>query len=322
GKIAQRMSRVFEEGKYHVRAFIHNRHSGAVSVTPTVEVHAFHVPDARLKGPQNIFVGSSDTFHLLTPDGNPLDPEGLDIERSRDRGNTWEHGGSTYSFTSDKAERLHLEVRIKNQNAPDHRLAYKRLRAGVALRPIRRSRVQIIGPRRPEIGTEAMWTANMMMPSNRMSLTMDGFFILPDGTEVMSKEVKYTPTQEDFDREKSYITFDGWIHGYENVGGRGLTQHRLTFWSYDWPAWLFNVKHSAIYAPADVTVSLRNLGVFRDFEGLYGEWVMLEPDVIEIPRAANKMGRSFTVHEPGVYTIGAHISDSRGYYCYVETDME
>lgn len=322
GALAQRLSHIFPEGVFHVRAHIENRHSGAMSVTPTVEVHAFTVPDARLHGPQNIFVGAEATYTLVDRDGNPIDPSELDIQWSSDRGDTWVDGNETLTIQSDKAERIHLQAKLKMKTAPDHRLAYKDVRMGVSFRQIRPPRVQIIGPRRPEVGKEATWTANMMMPYQGMSLEMDGFFILPDGTEVDSKETQYTPSQDDYDRERSYIRFDGWIEGYEDIGGRGLTEHRLTFWSYDWPTWRFNVSHNAIHAPADVNVNLRNLGAFREFESLQVEWVMPDDEGIEITRDTGTMGRSFTVHEPGIYTLGAHISDSRGHYSYVELDLE
>jgi hypothetical protein len=316
------MSYTFAEGKYQVRAHIQNRHSGAISVTPAVEVHAFQIPKARLVGPQNVFVGSEGTFTLTDVDGLELDVDGIDIEWSTDRGDTWVKGGNSYKMSSDSPERMHLQVRLKQQTAPDHRLAYKTLRTSVAFRYIRPPRVQLVGPRRPEVGKEASWTANMMMPYRGMDLSMDGVFILPDGTEVKSREVRYTPTQEDFRREHSYIRFDGWINGYEDIGGRGVTEHRLSFWNYDWPIWRFNVKHNAIYAPSDITVSLRNLGTFKDFENLTVEWVMPDSDGLEVARDSSSMSRSFTVLEPGIYTIGAHVSDGRGNYSYVESDLE
>ena len=322
GNVQQRFSHVFPKGNYLVRAHIQNRHSGAMSVTPTVEVIAFEVPNARLQGPQNVFVGTTGEYRLTTPEGEPFDPEGVQIEWSEDRGNTWVEGGAVYTLTRDTASRIYLQARLKYEDAPEHRLAYRNLRIGAAFRGVRPPRVQIIGPRRPEVGREAVWTANMMMPYPNMGLDMDGFFILPDGETVEARSATYTPTQEDYDREQSYLAFDGWIKGFEDVGGRGITQHRLIFWSYDWPEWRFQVKTSAIYAPADVTVSLRNLGIFREFESLQVEWVLPEDDGLLITRDTGTMSRSFTVTEPGTYTVAAHVSDGRGHYSYVEIDLE
>lgn len=101
-----------------------------------------------------------------------------------------------------------------------------------------------------------------MMPYPKMDMTMDGEFILPDGTVVDSTEVKYTPTREDMEKEESYISVRSWINGYEDRGGLGPALH-LIFWSYDWPEWKINTKYSAKYAPADLTMTARSLGLFR-----------------------------------------------------------
>jgi hypothetical protein len=322
GVVQQRFSNIFPKGNYLVRAHVSNRNSGAMSITPTVEVIAFEVPEARLEGPRNVFLGDEAVFQINTPDGEPLNTDGMQIEWSEDRGETWTKGGRTYEINSDDIRRIYLQARLKYESAPEHRMAYRNLRTGVAIRAVRPPRVQIIGPRRPEVGKKATWTANMMMPYPNMDMTMDGFFILPDGKVTDSKEVEYTPTQEDYDRERSYITFDGWIDGFEENGGRGLTEHRLIFWSYDWPEWRFQVKASAIYSPADITVTLRNLGIFREFEDLQIDWEVPEGDGFVMTRDSSTLSRSFTLTEPGTYTVAAHVSDGRGFYSYVETDIE
>lgn len=319
--VPQRFSRIFQKGNYLVRAHVENRHSGAMSVTPSVEVIAFEVPKARLEGPQNVFIGGTGTYSLTNVDGTPFDPTGVQIEWSADRGQTWVKGGSSYSLSSDTAQRFYLQARLKFEEAPEHRLAYKNLRVGVGFRAVRPPRVQMIGPRRPEVGREATWKANMMMPYPNMGLTMDGFFILPDGTIAESREVQYTPTYADFEREESYLAFDAWINGYEEVGGRGVTRHRLIFWSYDWPEWAFQVKSTAIYSPADVTVTLRNLGLFREFENLQVEWEVVEGQGLLMTRDTSSLSRSFTITEPGTYLVAAHVSDGRGNYSYVEQEL-
>ena len=321
GNVVQRLSRIFPKGRYLVRAHVQNRHSGAMSVTPSVEVIAFEVPDARLQGPQNVFLGDTGEYSLTNPDGTPFDSSGIQVEWSEDRGQTWVEGGSTYELSSETAQRFYLQARLKFEDAPEHRLAYKNLRIGVAFRAIRPPRVQMIGPRRPEVGREATWKANMMMPYPNMGLEMDGFFILPDGTVAESREVQYTPTYEDFEREESYLSFDARIIGFEDVGGRGVTKHRLIFWSYDWPEWVFQVKSSAIYSPADVTVTLRNLGIFREFENLQVEWEVFEGEGLTMTRDTSSLSRSFTITEPGTYLVAAHISDGRGNYSYVEQEL-
>lgn len=321
-KLPQRLSMVFQRGTYLLRAELTNRHSGAKSMTPTVEVIAYVVPVARLKGPANVFIGDSGTFTLTDLKGNALDTTGMVVEWSEDRGKTWAPGQGSYRLGRDAADRVYLSARVKYSDSPEDKRVYKTLRAGVAFRPVRPPRVQIIGPRRPEVGKEATWIANLMMPYPKMDVKMDGEFILPDGKVVRSTEVKYTPTQEDKDKEESYIGVRSWINGYEDRGGLGLTQHRLIFWSYDWPEWKINTKSTAQYVPADLTMTARALGLFREFEGLTIEWDIPPYSGLEMIKESNQTNRIVRVKEPGVYTFGAHITDSRGNYSYAETKLE
>lgn len=321
-KLPQRLSLVFQRGTYLLRAELTNRHSGAKSMTPTVEVIAYVVPVARIKGPANVFIGDSGTFKLTDLKGNLLDTTGMVVEWSEDRGKTWAVGAATYRLGRNTADRVYLTARLKYSDSPEDKRVYKTLRAGVAFRPIRPPRVQIIGPRRPEVGKEATWVANLMMPYPKMDMTMDGEFILPDGTVVGSTEVKYTPTREDMEKEESYIRVKSWINGYEERGGMGLTQHRLIFWSYDWPDWKINTKYSAKFAPADLTMTARSLGLFREFEGLTIEWDVPPYAGLQMIKDSSQTSRIIRLTEPGIYTFGAHITDSRGNYSYAETEME
>jgi hypothetical protein len=321
GPLPQRLSMTFAKGSYLLRAELTNKHSGEKSLTPHIEVIAYEVPKARLDGPGNVFIQDTGKFKITDMEGQPLDTSNLVIEWSEDRGKTWISGEDTYELTREKQERVYLQARLKYADSPDDDRVYRTLRAGVAFRSVRPPRVQIIGPLRSEVGKEAVWTANMMMPYPRMGLTMDGYFILPDGQEVHAMQATYTPTMEDFEKEKSYLGFMGWINEYEDKGGKGLTQRRLVFWSYDWPEWKIQAKTSAMFAPADMTLQTRSLGMFREFEGLTMEWdIPIDPG-IEVVKDTSQTSRVIRVVEPGTYTFGVHVSDERGNYTYAETEM-
>lgn len=321
GPIPQRLSKTFAKGSYLIRAELTNKHSGEKSLTPQIEVIAYEVPKARLAGPGNVFIQDTGHFTITDMEGQPLDTSNLVIEWSEDRGKTWIAGGGTYELTRDEQERVYLQARLKYADSPDDKRVYRNLRIGVAFRNVRPPRVQIIGPLRAEVGREAVWKANMMMPYPRMGMTMDGYFILPDGQEVHAMEATYTPTTEDFEKEKSYLGFMGWINEYEEKGGKGLTQRRLVFWSYDWPEWKIQAKTSAMFAPADMTLQTRSLGMFREFEGLTMEWDIPVDPGIEVVKETSQVSRVFRVVEPGTYTFGVHVSDDRGNYTYAETEM-
>lgn len=320
--LPQRLTWIFQRGSYLLRAELTNKHSGAKSWTPTIEIIAYVVPAARLKGPANVFIGDSGRFSLTDIAGNDLDTTGMIVEWSEDRGQTWTKGGREYSVARDFADRVYLMVRLKYEDSPEDKRVYRVLRAGVAFRPVRPPRVQIIGPRRPEVGKEATWIANLMMPYPRMDLTMDGEFIMPTGEVVKSLEVKYTPTQEDMDKEESYIAVNSWINGFKDKGGSGITQHRLIFWQYDWPSWTINNKFTAQYTPAELTMTARSLGLFREFEGLKMEWDIPPYPGMTVLKDTSSTSRVLQVTEPGTYEFGVHISDNRGHYSYVDTQLE
>ncbi|QCT95454.1 tandem-95 repeat protein (plasmid) [Stutzerimonas degradans] len=322
GKIPQRLSMTFEKGTYLLRAEMTNRNSGAKSMTPQIEVIAYEIPVARLKGPSNVFISDKGRFVLTDLAGAPLDTTGMVVEWSEDRGVTWVQGTGQYEVSRDQAERVYLMSRVKYADSPDDSRVYKNLRAGVAFRAVRPPRVQIIGPGRPEVGKEATWKANMMMPYPKMDLTMDGYFILPTGEEVHAREVSYTPTMDDFNQERSYLGFMGWINGYEENGGKGLTQQRLIFWSYDWPTWAIKANVSAYFSPADLDLQMRSLGLFREFEGLQMDWDIPPYPGLEIIKDTLQTSRVLRVTEPGTYTFGVHVSDARGNYSYAETELQ
>lgn len=322
GKIPQRLSMTFEKGTYLLRAEMTNRNSGAKSMTPQIEVIAYEVPSARVKGPSNVFIGDVGKFVLTDLNGETLDTTGMVVEWSEDRGQTWVQGTGEYSLTRDQAERVYLMSRVKFADSPDDSRVYKSLRVGVAFRAVRPPRVQIIGPGRPEVGKEATWRANMMMPYPKMDLTMDGYFILPTGEEVHEREVSYTPTMEDFNKEQSFLGFMGWINGYEEMGGKGLTQQRLIFWSYDWPTWVIKARMSAVYSPADLDLQVRSLGLFREFEELEMDWDIPPYPGLQIIKDTSQTSRSLRITEAGTYTFGVHVSDARGNYTYAEAELE
>lgn len=319
----QRIFRTFEKGSYKVRATMVNKNSGATSLTEEVEIIAYNVPRGLLRGPGNTFLNAESTFRLKSIDGSELDTSNIDVEWSFDRGVTWEAGGDSVTFSRDSEQRVYVYARMKYKDSPteDPRI-WKVLRSGVAFRKVRPPRVQLIGPRRPEVGKEAVWEANMLMPYPNMDLTMDGEFIMPhDGTVVPGQQVTYTPTDEDLDLEKTEISYRAWINGYRDQGGEGITTQRITFWLYDWPKWAIQPSFSSEYAPADLTLRVRNVGEFKGVEGVYYDWELPAHSGLDVVKDDNMALRLLKVNDPDTYTFRVHVYDARGNYSLVERAM-
>lgn len=319
----QRLSKTFQKGNYKVRAHLVNKHSGATTVTEEIEIVAYNVPVGRMKGPGNTFVESAAEFKLLKTNGAPQDISDMDVEWSLDRGETWEPGGDKFSIKRDTEQRVYVYSRMKFKDAPigDPRV-WRTFRSGVAFRKVRPPRVQIIGPRRPEVGVESTWIANLMMPYPGMDLTMGGEFIMPsDGAIVPGETVKYTPTDADLDLEKTVLSYRAWINGYRDKGGEGVTDQRITFWLYDWPAWAIQPTMSSDYAPADLTLRVRNIGEFKNVEGVFYDWELPVHPGISIIKDDNMALRLMKVLEPAEYVFKVHVYDARGNYSVVEKPL-
>lgn len=322
-KSPQRLAQTFQKGTYKVRAELTNKNSGAKSMTDEIEIVAYNVPKGFLKGPGNTFLDAPATFKVLQVDGQPIDLSSIDVQWSYDRGVTWEDGVDTISQTRSTEQRLYVYARMKFKDSPtDDPRIWKTLRGGVAFRKVRPPRVQLIGPRRPEVGKEAVWVANMLMPYPNMDLTMNGEFIMPGtGSIVSGQEARYTPTDDDLALEMTEIKYRSWIEGYRDKGGEGLTTQRITFWLYDWPEWAIQPTFSSEYAPADLTLRVRNVGEFKGVEGVTFDWELPVVPGYDIVKEDNMALRIMSINDPGTYAFKVHVYDARGNYSLVERDM-
>ncbi|MDI2144963.1 tandem-95 repeat protein [Pseudomonas sp. ITA] len=319
----QRIAMTLLKGNYKVRAELTNKNSGAKSMTDSIEIIVYNVPKGVLKGPGNTFVDASARFRVLQLNAQPIDLSNIEVEWSLDRGKTWAPGTDTNIQTRSTEQRVSVYARMRYKDAPpDDVHVWKVLRSGVAFRKIRPPRVQLIGPRRPEVGKEATWIANMLMPYPNMDLTMGGEFIMPDGTTIVpGQEAKYTPVDADITDAKTYLSYRAWIDGYRDRGGEGITQQRITFWIYDWPEWAIQPTFSAEYAPAELSLRVRNIGEFKAVEGVYYDWELPAMPGYEVVKDDTMVLRMLNILEPAVYPFKVHVYDARGNYSLVERQM-
>lgn len=322
-KTPQRMAVSLPKGLYKVRAQLTNKNSGAVSMTDEIELVSYNVPKALLKGPGNTFVKSTATFKVTQVDGKPIDTGAIEVQWSNDRGETWLPGADAYSVFSDIEKREYVYVRLKFKDAPvEDQRVWKTIRSGVAFRKVRPPRVQLIGPRRPEVGKESVWVANLMMPYPNMDLTMDGEFINLNGEGTTPGiEMRYTPTDDDLMREKPELAYRAWIDGYRDQGGEGITSQRITFWLYDWPEWSIQPTFSSEYAPADLKLRIRNVGEFKAVEGIHYDWEMPAMPGYEVLKQDSSEFRILAIKDPETYPFKVHVYDARGNYSLVERSM-
>lgn len=318
-----RLMHTFEAGKYFLRAKLVNRHSGAKSMTETIEVHAFNVPRATIEGPTNAFIG--DTAHVSVAaelDGKAVDPKDLAVQWSLDRGETWQDGDTTLDIHRDQEERVYINARVRLKDSPaDVDDAYDTPRSRVSFRPIREPRVSIYGDRVIEAGKPVEWRGLARLPYPDMDLEVQGRFILPDGTRVDGDAAEYVARDQDALEGRIEVGYEAWVVGFKDQGAFGTDTRRINAWKYEWPNWEFYARMRTTQVPADLSLVIRNPGGrARYLEGVQYEWQI--PESVEVTEVRRPESRVLHFTKPGRYTIGAVVTDERGHASELTYEVE
>jgi hypothetical protein len=319
----QRFYHTFEKGEYEVRAHIVNKYSKRESHTETIEVHAFNVPQVKINGPSNVFIGDTGRFEAVAKiNGEVIDEEAMIFEWSEDNGETWTTGGAKYTLTRDEEDRVPLISRIRLKESPeDFEQAINETRMRVAFRPVRAPRPGIYGSSVIESGQEVEWRGMKRAPYPNMDVEVRGHFVLPDGSTYEGEMVSYTGTDEDAAKERIEVKYVAWVEGFEDQGAYAETTKRVRVWEYEWPNWSFYTRSTSSQAPAEVSMRMRSLsGNTRYLEELTFEWEV--PEGVEVIDDYHADGRSFAIKEPGTYPIVVKISDGRGFESILTENVE
>tara|TARA_B100002003_G_scaffold91182_1_gene85125 strand:+ start:9097 stop:14253 length:5157 start_codon:yes stop_codon:yes gene_type:complete len=324
-----------EPGDYFLEATVTNRYSGAKSVTERAHIVVYEVPQLELAGARTAFVGDSLTLEAdVTRDGQPVDIEALDVEWSIDLGRTWSvsvadvfgnsdsvsgaQSGSRADLTlaRDEEEAINVWVRVKEKNAPyDDRYAWVQESTGVSFREIKPVRVFIDGPNQVESGVEYSFEALVSEPYNGFNRGLEGYFTLPDGTQVNSTKMTYTPNENDLANGTLDLLYTGWAEGF-----RDTSEARDTFsarvWKYIWPQWGIYDYANASVAPAEVLLRIRQVTRSNRLEGVAYSWE-LSPD-FEVNESYSDLTRKLLAPEPGDYRYRVVITDARGHETVLE----
>lgn len=315
---SDRIINYYPSGQYEMRARLFNKYSGAEFVTDMVDIHSFDIPKVTLKGPKNAFVTDVARMSIEAElEGVLLTDEDLVVEWSEDGGDTWVTGGVKYELTRNEEVRVPLSARVRMNSAPDgYESAVNEVTSIISFRPIRPPRAGIYGDRVIEKGTLAEWNAVLMPPYPDMDVVLEGRFILPDGTLVDGDLASYMPSDEDVKQKRITLKHQVWVVGFEDKGATVTEDKILSVWEYKWPNWAYYTRMSAVQAPSEISVSVRNpAGTTSYIEGLKYEWTMPEGVVLSQDRFDHT--KVFIAEVPGKYTIRTTVTDDRGH----STDM-
>jgi hypothetical protein len=317
-----RFTGTFEKGQHEVRARLTNRNSDAEFVTQTLEIHAFDVPDFRIDGPRNVFIGDRGEFTLIDEaDGEPIEADNFVIEWTEDGGESWQSGSESLGITRSEQGNVRVGARIRGANAPEgNEEAWVEEIIRTSFQPVRAPRARMYGPRLVEVGEQEEFAGRVREPYRDMDIDIEQRVILPDGTTVEGGQVMYAPTDQDMDAGMVEVVYQAWVPGYRDEGAFTEDAHRVRIWDYEWPEWAFSRRQTASEAPAEIDIRLRGLGAsIRDVEGLSVEWDI--PAGLEVLEARQEETRALMARTSGSYEVIAEVSDERGNHAIVREDI-
>ncbi|MFG0337639.1 Ig-like domain-containing protein [Pseudomonas sp. zjy_13] len=317
------LSNTYDAGVHQVRAKLKNRYSGVESYSSTLEIQAFHVPDARLiDGPAVMLVGQSGEKHVTNREGTPLsDSDNVVFEWSTDRGETWVK--KTNKFLFDQTSEIGnypLWARMRYATSPaEDSYAYKIVKTMVSVRKTAKVTVGLTGTTQPEVNKSNIYTATVKLPYSNMQGKLVGRFTLPDGSTVDGFTLDYRPTE--VPTGSQVISFDAWIDGYEADSKRSVSK-KLRAWEYAWPVFsLRQIQDPSSYAPTSLDLRVENLGSLNRIEGLTYAWDLPESDTFISTPSRLDTRRVAKVTEPGTYPVKVTVTDDRGNITVLEENL-
>jgi len=305
-----------EPGKHLLKAELKNRNSGVATETPEIEVIAYRKPEVEVEWLNDVFIGEEVTLDAkIQLAGESVSAADVDIEWSNDGGQTWQPGGLQHVFerTTDPEEprRERWAVRVKTPIAPaDDPQAWTVEDGSISYRGIRGPRLYILGPRVTEVGKPYEFTVYKGLPYSRMEYEIEGYFTLPDGTEVPGDKVIYTPSEEELEEGYVRMTYTGWVKGWKDKGAINTDDHAMRIWQYKFPEFTIYGRYSASVAPVEATLYARPIGLSGRLEDPEYEWDI--PAGVQVVEDVNPIARKLIFPEPGNYEISVKVTDRRG----------
>ncbi|MBU2952240.1 hypothetical protein [Marinobacter sp. F3R08] len=305
-----------EPGSHLLKAELRNRNSGIASETPAIEIIAYRKPEVEVEWLGDVFIGEEVKLKAkVMLEGEVVSAADVDIEWSNDGGQTFEEGGLEHLFERvtdpEEPRRERWGVRVKTPLAPaDDPQAWTIEDGSISYRGIRGPRLYILGPRVTEVGESYEFTVYKGLPYSQMEYDIEGYFTLPDGTEVPGDEVIYTPSDEDLEEGYVKMTYTGWIKGWKEQGAISTDDHAMRIWQYKFPDFTIYGRYSASVAPVEATLYARPIGLSGKLEDPEYEWDI--PDGVQIIEDVNPIARKLIFPEPGNYEISVKVTDRRG----------
>ncbi|MBF0391707.1 MAG: hypothetical protein HQL38_03395 [Alphaproteobacteria bacterium] len=299
-------------GEYKIRARTINKHSAEEYQTDPVSVVSYLTPSVTVAGPSELIAGQTGTYTATVYSGYAeLADDDVVVEWQVNK-QPWQPGGKTLALATTSADSYTISVRARAANAPPtDRRAWAEERARLKVFAVEGPRVRLSGPTRAEVGYERVWTADVTSPYRDMAVTIDGKWILPDGSEVAGKTLTWAPSANDLTKGQVALIYRASIAGVTSAVTE--VSHQIALWQYVWPSWGFTIKRDTEFAPATVTLDVKPVGYSQsitDLGSLTYTWAVAEGvSVLETKGTA----QTVKIPDAGEYPITVTIQNDRGH---------
>jgi hypothetical protein len=307
-------------GDHLVRTKMTNRYSGAESVSETFPIWAYNQIDVQVSGTEYAEPGAVATFTAKSFVGGQPGPPTVYEWSYRDReGNLITRTGDTIQYTQDYDGMQYFNVKARLADADQAmRQNYTNTRWRLFVAEPTAPRVSLRGPSLVEAGYSYEFTAITLSAWRDKQSTMEfeEQWILPDGGLVSGSKLNFTPSDELLAEVGfgSYfnLTHQAWVKNHKESTLRESAR-RIRIWKYEWPEFEFRTKLRYAAAPTTINVDVRPTDLLW-YRRTFGEPIIYEwsiPADLQIVRERNGQV-TLNADKPGIFTITANVSDSRG----------
>lgn len=303
-------------GIYYIKGQMTNKYTNLVSWSTPV---AFTVVET--------LAVSIQTNTLFLP-GTPVtltlevkSKEGTPMTEYDSRWEVMDSGGTPTNYTdvaqialaSEVPQTFDVNVMVKSKtmdgnNPASWTILNKRI---VFFSPVK-PRVILTGPRVVEVEKTGTFTAKILKPWDAKAITdlqIGSKWVLPNGTEVTTTNLDFTPNAEDGLVQK--ITHHAWVVGLED-STLAITETTVAISSYIFPNFIIKAQIDTIYSPAYLRLSAIAATPFDQAQMRGKKFVFTWEIPAQFLGTASGTQLRGVADTPGTYNFKFTVSDDRG----------
>ena len=301
-------------GSFWYRATTRNRYTGATYTAEPLRVQAYERPAVTISGALQTFVDHPVSWSAtVTPAERAVVHEWTVQRGARDDPDPLTATGASVSLPADRTGTWYATLRSRFADAPDVPDAWSTSVRSLKVSPPSLSRPKIIGEASVEIGrpyTYSVQVYALAAGQGPADLTVDGEWVLPDGSLATGTTLAYIPTAA----EAQVLRYRAWVSGYR-AETETTTTLQLRPWAYVFPSAQFHKNVRREFDPAVVTYTLRLTGARTGTESPGVHWTF-PPEATVEQHSDTRVTLTLTM--PGSYPVAARVFDTRGHEVRLE----